>query len=111
MEPPQNKKEEETKPNRRQKETQEQKINKIDIKASEKLRLDAVFGQFCAYEEEPSSDEDSKEKLYKKKIEERANAKRMKQPKSTFVSQTMKKKKKKTARNSKKMKRTERTKR
>lgn len=54
---PQNKKEEETKPNRRQKETQEQKINKIDIKASEKLRLDAVFGQFCAYEEEPSSDE------------------------------------------------------
>ena len=111
MEPPQNKKKEETKPNRRQKETQEQKINKIDIKASEKLRLDAVFGQFCAYEEEPSSDEDSKEKLYKKKIEERANAKRMKQPKSTFVSQTMKKTQKKTARNSKKMKRTERTKR
>lgn len=97
MEPPQNKKEEETKPNRRQKETQEQKINKIDIKSSEKLRLDAVFGQFCAYEEEPSSDEDSKEKLYKKKIEERANAKRMKQPKLTFVSQTMKKTQKKTA--------------
>ena len=30
MEPPQNKKEEETKPNRRQKETQLQKINKIE---------------------------------------------------------------------------------
>ena len=104
MEPPQNKKEEETKPNKRQKETQEQKINKIDIKASEKLRLDAVFGQFCAYEEEPSNDEDSKEKLYKKKIEERANAKRMKQPKSTFVSQTMKKTQKKQQRNSKRMK-------
>ena len=93
---PQGQKEEEKKPGRRQKETQEQKLAKIEIKSSEQVRLNAVFDQFCAYEEEPSSDEDSKEKLYKKKIEERANAKKMKQPKSTFVSQTMKKTQKKT---------------
>ena len=92
----QGQKEEEKKPGRRQKETQEQKLAKIEIKSSEQVRLNAVFDQFCAYEEEPSSDEDSKEKLYKKKIEERANAKKMKQPKSTFVSQTMKKTQKKT---------------
>ena len=93
----QGQKEEEKKQGRRQKETQEQKLAKIEIKSSEQVRLNAVFDQFCAYEEEPSSDEDSKEKLYKKKIEERANAKKMKQPKSTFVSQTMKKTQKKTA--------------
>ena len=92
----QGQKEEEKKPGRRQKETQEQKLAKIEIKSSEQVRLNAVFDQLCAYEEEPSSDEDSKEKLYKKKIEERANAKKMKQPKSTFVSQTMKKTQKKT---------------
>ena len=93
----QGQKEEQKKPGRRQKETQEQKLAKIEIKSSEQVRLNAVFDQFCAYEEEPSSDEDSKEKLYKKKREERANAKKMKQPKSTFVSQTMKKTQKKTA--------------
>ena len=93
----QGQKEEQKKQGRRQKETQEQKLAKIEIKSSEQVRLNAVFDQFCAYEEEPSSDEDSKEKLYKKKIEERANAKKMKQPKSTFVSQTMKKTQKKTA--------------
>ena len=92
----QGQKEEEKKLGRRQKETQEQKLAKIEIKSSEQVRLNAVFDQLCAYEEEPSSDEDSKEKLYKKKIEERANAKKMKQPKSTFVSQTMKKTQKKT---------------
>lgn len=86
---------EEKKPNRRQKETQEQKMEKVEIKSSEKVRLNAVFNQLCAYEEEPSSDEDSKEKLYKKQIEERANAKKMKKPTSTFVSQTMKKTQKK----------------
>ena len=86
---------EEKKRNRRQKETQEQKMEKVDIKSSEKVRLNAVFNQLCAYEEEPSSDEDSKEKLYKKQIEERANAKKMKKPTSTFVSQTMKKTQKK----------------
>ena len=93
----QGQKEEQKKQGRRQKETQEQKLAKIEIKSSEQVRLNAVFDQLCAYEEEPSSDEDSKEKLYKKKIEERANAKKMKQPKSTFVSQTMKKTQKKTA--------------
>ena len=84
----------------RKKETQEEKLAKIDIKKSEQVRLDAVFADFCAYEDEPSSDEDSKEKQYKKLIEERANAKRMKIPKSNFKSKTAekteKKKKKKT---------------
>ena len=88
----------------RKKETQEEKLSKVEIKACEQSRLKAVFNEFCNYEEEPSSDEDSKEKRYKKKIEERANAKKMKVPTSKFVSQTMlktqkkkqKKKKKKT---------------
>lgn len=79
----------------RKKETQEEKLSKIEVKSSEQTRLDHVFQAFCAYEDEPSSDEDSKEKRYKKQIEERANAKKMKKPTSTFVSQTMKKTQKK----------------
>lgn len=79
----------------RKKETQEEKLSKVEIKACEQSRLKAVFNEFCNYEEEPSSDEDSKEKRYKKKIEERANAKKMKVPTSKFVSQTMLKTQKK----------------
>ena len=80
--------EEEKKKFSRQKETQEQKLEKVEIKSSEKVRLNAVFNQLCALEEEPSSDEDSKEKVYKRKIEERAKAKQMKVEKSDFVSKT-----------------------
>ena len=85
----------------RKKETQEEKLSKVEIKACEQSRLKAVFNEFCNYEEEPSSDEDSKEKRYKKKIEERANAKKMKVPTSKFVSQTMLKTQKKKAKEKK----------
>ena len=34
---------------KRQKETQEQKLSKIELKDSEKVRLSKVFDQFCAY--------------------------------------------------------------
>lgn len=87
-EDPKNKKTDEKKFTRK-KETQEEKLAKIDIKPSEQVRLNAVFQEFCDYEAEASSDEDSKEKKYKKRIEERANAKKMKKPTSNFVSQTM----------------------
>ena len=45
----------------RKKETQEEKLAKIDIKPSEQVRLNAVFQEFCDYEAEPSSDEDGNE--------------------------------------------------
>ncbi len=46
-------------------------------------------------EAEASSDDDSKEKIYKKRIEERAKAKQMKIPKSNYKSTIMEKNKKK----------------
>ena len=46
-------------------------------------------------EAEASSDDDSKEKIYKKRIEERAKAKQMKIPKSNYKSKIMEKNKKK----------------
>lgn len=73
---------------RKEPETQEQKLEKIDIKTSEKARMDAVYNQLIERENEPSSDEDSKEKIYKKKIAEKANSKRMKVETSNFVSKT-----------------------
>lgn len=82
-------KEKEAQSNRRKEpETQEQKLEKIDIKTSEKARMDAVYSLLCSRENDPSSDEDSKEKIYKKKIEEKANSKRMKMETSNFVSKT-----------------------
>ena len=35
--------------NRRQKETQEEKLEKIEIKGNEKVRLNYVFDKLCAY--------------------------------------------------------------
>ena len=35
--------------NRRQKETQEEKLEKIEIKGNEKARLDFVFNKLCDY--------------------------------------------------------------
>ena len=90
-----NQQENQEKKNRRQKETQEDRLDKIEIKGNEKARLTYVFNKLCSLEAEPSSDEDSKEKLYKKKIEERAKAKQMKIPKSNFKSKIMENSKKK----------------
>ena len=90
-----NQQENQEKKNRRQKETQEDRLDKIEIKGNEKARLTYVFNKLCSLEAEASSDEDSKEKLYKKKIEERAKAKQMKIPKSNFKSKIMENSKKK----------------
>ncbi len=90
-----NQQENQEKKNRRQKETQEDRLDKIEIKGNEKARLTYVFNKLCSLEAEASSDEDSKEKLYKKKIEERAKAKQMKIPKSKFKSKIMENSKKK----------------
>ena len=90
-----NQQENQEKKNRRQKETQEDRLDKIEIKGNEKARLTYVFNKLCSLEAEPSSDEDSKEKLYKKKIEEKAKAKQMKIPKSNFKSKIMENSKKK----------------
>ena len=89
-----NQQENQEKKNRRQKETQEDRLDKIEIKGNEKARLTYVFNKLCSLEAEPSSDEDSKEKLYKKKIEEKAKAKQMKIPKSNFKSKIMENSKK-----------------
>ena len=85
----------EKKRKRYQTETQEEALEKIEVKGYEKARLSFVFDKLCSYEAEPSSDEDSKEKLYQKRIEERARAKQMKIPKSNFRSKIMESQKKK----------------
>ena len=43
-----NQNENEQKKNRRQKETQEDRLDKIEIKGNEKARLDYVFNKLCA---------------------------------------------------------------
>ena len=59
----------------RQKETEEERLKKIDLQQSEKIRLNYVFNQLCALEEEKSSDDDSKNKQYYKNINEKAKQK------------------------------------
>ena len=78
-----------------QKETEEEKLKKVELQQSEKIRLAYVFDKLCKYEEEPSSDEDSKSKQYKKKIEEKAKKKKMKKQEIKYESKIMKAKKNK----------------
>ena len=68
----------------RQKETEEERLKKIDLQQSEKLRLNYVFNKLCTLEEEKSSDDDSKNKKYYRNINEKAEQKRMKFPKAKF---------------------------
>ncbi len=56
----------------REKETEEERLKKIDLQQSEKIRLNFVFNKLCSLEGEKSSDDDSKNKIYQKKINERA---------------------------------------
>jgi Ca2+-binding EF-hand superfamily protein len=56
----------------RQKETEEERLKKIDLQQSEKIRLNYVFNKLCALEDEKSSDDDSKNKKYYKNINEKA---------------------------------------
>jgi Ca2+-binding EF-hand superfamily protein len=68
------------------KKTEEELLKKVDLKQSEKIRLDFVFDKLCSLEAEKSSDDDAKGKKYLKEINEKAKQKQMKIPKSNFKS-------------------------
>lgn len=68
----------------RQQKTEEERLQEIELQKSETIRLSNVFDKLCAYEAEKSSDDDNAEKKYKKKIEEKANEKKMKIPKCKY---------------------------
>ena len=78
----------------RQKETEEERLKKIDLQQSEKIRINFVFNKLCSLEEEPSSDDNSKSKNYLRKINENAKQKQMKIPKSNYKSKLEKTNKK-----------------
>ena len=79
----------------RQKETEEEKLKKIELQQSEKIRLAYVFDKLCDYEAEKSSDEDSKQKQYKKRIAKKADENVSVPRESDIQKQDRKKKKKK----------------
>lgn len=90
-----NKKDDKDDKKKRQKETEEERLKSIELQQSEKARLGIVFNQLCDFEAQPSSDEDNKEKQYKKKIAENAEKKKMKVEKPAgFKGETMQKNKK-----------------
>ena len=57
--------------------TQEEYLNSIQLKSIEKDCLDRVFKLLCELQEQPSSDDDNKQKRYLMEIEKRANQKKM----------------------------------
>lgn len=60
------------------KQTQEEILNAIQLKSIEKDCLDRVFKLLCELQDQPSSDDDNKQKKYLMEIEKRANQKKMK---------------------------------
>lgn len=64
--------------NKKPKKTQEEILNSIQLKSIEKDCLDRVFKLLCELEDQPSSDDDNKQKKYLMEIEKRANQKKMK---------------------------------
>lgn len=58
--------------------TQEEILQSIQLKSIEKDCLDRVFKLLCELQEQPSSDDDNKQKRYLMEIEKRANQKKMK---------------------------------
>jgi len=58
--------------------TQEEILNQIQLKSIEKDCLDRVFKLLCELQDQPSSDDDNKQKKYLMDIEKRANQKKMK---------------------------------
>jgi hypothetical protein len=58
--------------------TQEDYLNAIQLKSIEKDCLDRVFKLLCELQEQPSSDDDNKQKKYLMEIEKKANQKKMK---------------------------------
>lgn len=75
-------------PKKKPKMTEDEQLAQIQIKSIEKDCLDRVYKMLSGLQEEPSSDEDSAQKKYKKEIESRANEKKMKVSQSNFVSRT-----------------------
>jgi hypothetical protein len=65
-------------PDKKPKMTQEDYLNSIQLKSIEKDCLDRVFKLLCELQEQPSSDDDNKQKKYLMEIEKRANQKKMK---------------------------------
>lgn len=57
---------------------QEEILSKVQLKSIEKECLDRVFNRLCSLQEEPSSDEDSKQKKYLTEIQKKASLKKMK---------------------------------
>ena len=87
------KKDEEKKENLKKPKTEEERLESIELQQSEKIRLNFVFNKLCSLEEEKSSDDDSKNKQYYRKINAQAEKKRMKFPKSKITkSEKLKKK-------------------
>ena len=68
----------------RLKHTEKENLAKIELKQSEKMRLEYVFNQLCELEQEKSSDDDSKSKKYLREINAKAKKKQMKFGKSKF---------------------------
>ncbi len=58
--------------------TQEEILNQISLKSIEKDCLDRVYKLLCELQEQPSSDDDNKQKKYLLDIEKKANQKKMK---------------------------------
>ena len=63
--------------------SQEDILNSIQLKSIEKDCLVRVFELLCELQEQPSSDDDNKQKRYLMEIEKRANQKKMKIIKNT----------------------------
>jgi hypothetical protein len=84
---------------RKVKMTEDEELAKISIKSIEKECLDRVYNYLCTMQEELSSDEDSKQKKYKKEIEMKANEKKMKLETSNYVSKISQTASKKTKKN------------
>jgi len=77
---------EETQFKRKLKLTEDEELTKIQIRSIEKECLERVFNYLCSMQKELSSDEDSKQKKYKREIEQKANEKKMKLETSNYVS-------------------------
>jgi Ca2+-binding EF-hand superfamily protein len=73
---------------KKEKQTQEERMNELEIKNKEKAYLEEVFAYLCDLEKEASSDDGTKLKKYHKGIEENANKKKMRKQYINFKSKT-----------------------
>ena len=89
---------------KQKKKSKKEKLDEIEIKNKEKLYFDSTFQYLCDLENELSSDNNSKEKIYHKQIEEKAKEKKMQKIKETFKSKTMAIDKNKNKKNRKQIK-------